>query len=633
MENDTKLNLRETFPAPSYDEWLQAVKDSLKGADFDKVMKTKTYEGITLQPIYRKEDIADLPFTDNLPGQSPYLRRNDPQKFLAEGWLVAQSHDEADLKLLNEQLLSELSCGLTAVNISLKHADTKRGVVLNSIEDFRIAFKNVDFKAAPLFMQMDVCEKHLLTILELYAAETGLDLLSLEAGIGFDPTSEFARLGYVDVPLEELWAKVLDSVKWAVEKAPRNRLLSIDGTVYEGAGASAVQELGFVLSTAIGYIQGLQYSGYSIDQLAPLFQVKLSLGSNFFMEMAKIRAFRLVWAEMIRAFGGNEVSQKVWIHGKTASFNKSTVDCYVNVLRTSTESFAGVIGGVDSLEIGCYNELYATPDELSRRIARNQQVILREEAHFGKVVDPAGGCYYVESLTDELAHKTWALMQELEADGGMVKCLRSGKIHEMLESVAHTRIDAVHKRKNVFVGVNMFANNLEVNNCASPGTKQAEPKVNKAVSLDKGALTRLRAVEKLEYLRSQITRSGKDLKVFLLNMGSLAEYQARADFAGGFLQVGGMQVISPAGFADVEAAVVAAKASGAAAFCICSTDENYVNLVPELCAKLVGSTMILAGYPTELVETYKAQGIKLFIHLRADVYDTLTQLSTLMGVI
>ncbi|MDD4309093.1 MAG: methylmalonyl-CoA mutase family protein [Candidatus Cloacimonetes bacterium] len=630
MENENKLNLKESFPIPSYEEWLKAVNDTLKGADFDKVMKTKTYEGITLQPIYRKEDIADLAFTDCAPGAAPYLRGNNPQRFLDEGWLIAQSYDESDCQKLNTMLRHDLQNGLTAVNLSLKHEDTKRGVTLRTIDDLRIALKGVDLQAAPLFMQMDISDSYILVMFEQYCKEQNIPLATLEVGLGFDPTSEFARIGSVYLPLDEFWKLEVDIVKWALEKAPKMRVLSLDGSVYEASGASSTQELGFVLSTAIGLIHGLQQSGFTIDQLAPLFQVKLSLGSNFFMEIAKIRAFRLMWAEMIKAFGGSEPSQKVWIHGKTASFNKSIFDNYVNVLRTSTEGFSGVIGGVDSLEIGCFDELVSVPDEFSRRMARNQQVILKEEAHFGKVVDPAGGCYYIESLTAELANKAWETMQELENAGGMIRSLITGKIHDMIEAVAEARIDAVHKRKNVFIGVNMFANPLEK-------TSQRDTDViaevrTRAVSLDKGALPHRRAVEKLELLREQISRTSQNMKVFLVNMGTIDEYKARADFAAGFLQVGGFEVISPGGFASVAEAVKAAVDSNAAAYCICSTDDNYQHLVPELCSALKGKTMILAGYPTELVQNYKEKVINLFIHLRADVYDTLADLAILMGV-
>lgn len=637
MDIDNKLDLKSSFHAPSFEEWRQAVIDSLKGADFDKVMYTKTYEGITLQPIYRQEDIAGLPFTDNMPGISPFLRGNDPRRFLHEGWLIAQSHDEPDFTKLNAEILKELNLGLTAVNIESKHVDSKRGVSIKTMDELRKVLSGIDLSAAPLFMQLDTQETKLLPMLGQYAEEMGWDLSQLEMGVGCDPTSQFARIGSVEEPLDELWQNLLETVKWSSEHLPQNRVLSLDGTVYEAAGASAVQELGYVLSTAIGYIQGLQMSGFTIDQIAPLFQVKLSLGSNFFMEIAKIRACRLVWAEMIKAFGGDESPQTVirrepakgvWIHGKTARFNKSLLDRYANVLRTTTEGFAGVIGGVDSLEIEPFDALSAIPDEASRRIARNQQVILNEEAHFGKVIDPAGGCYYIEALTNELATKAWELMQDLESAGGMVRCLRSGKVHEQIETVAKARIEAVNKRKDVFVGVNMYANPQET--LSMPENEEEHAKG--AVRLDKGALRKKRAVADLEALRAEIMAGKWNKQVFLLNVGSIAEFKARADFAMGFLQVGGFEVISDAGHATLAEAVKAGQASGAAAFCLCSSDDNYQSLVPELGKLMKNEILILAGYPKDLVPQYTTQGIKVFIHVRADLHATLGDLAKLMEV-
>ncbi len=623
------LKLEEEFPIPSLEEWKQAVIASLKGADFDKVMHSKTYEGITLNPIYTKADTRDLPFTDSLPGSAPYLRGNDPQRFIDQGWLIAQNHVESDLSVLNKQLLEELQVGLNAVNIALSHDDDLNGASLKTIEDWRQALDGIDLLAAPLFLQLDVTDGEILPLLEQYCAERGFDLKALSAGVGFDPSSELARKGYLGLPLEATWKRVLDSVNWALQKAPGVRCISIDGGVYEAAGASSVQELGFVLSTAAGYLQGLTEAGLTVDQVAPLFQVKLALGSNFFMEIAKVRAFRLLWAELIKAFGGNDA--KIWIHGRTARFNKSAYDIYVNMLRTATEGFSGVIGGVDSLEIGGFNQLVAKPDEFVRRVARNQQIILKEEAHFGKVMDPAGGCYYVESLTSELATRGWKLMQELESTGGMIHSLRSGKVHDLIEPIAKARVEAVSKRRDIFVGVNIHAD-LKA---AIPELLPipVNPNPVKAVSLVKGPLPQVRAVEALEKLRSQIVRSKGNRKIIMLNMGPLAEYKARADFALGFFQVGGFEVICTEGFSDVAEAVKAAQASGAKAFCLCSTDDNYQRLVPEVCQALPNLVSILAGYPADKVEQYKEQGMDVFIHLRADSCATLRDLAIRMEVI
>lgn len=632
MDSEIKLNLLQEFPPPSFEEWLQAVQAGLKGADFDKVLKTKTTEGITLQPIYRQEDIAGIPFTGSQPGSSPFVRGNNPLRFLTEGWLIAQNHTETDLKELNKILLKELNQGLTAVNITLSNFSSAEGVKIRNLADWETILDGIYLNSAPLFMQLGIEDIEILQTLEQYAAKHNIAIKSLEAGIGLDFIGELAEKGYLSCTLADAEEKLAEIIKWNVEKMPQNRILSIDTSCYEAAGASSVQELALALATAIYYLRQLLNSGWTIEQVAPLFQVKLTLGSNFFMEIAKVRALRLLWAEMINAFGGGEETQKVWIHGKTAKFNKTLYDIYVNVLRTATEGFAAVIGGVDSLEIGCFNELIAQPDEFSHRLARNQQIILKEEAHFDKVLDPAGGCYYIEWLTKELANKAWKLMQEIEARGGMLQCLIKGEIHNSIELIVRERIEAVNKRKNIFVGINMYANPEEKMPTPQKADKLAA-KEDKAFTLKDGALPKHRAVEEMENLRMQMEASQTNKKVFLLNMGTLAEYKARADFALNFFPVGGLEVIYPDGFNTVEEAVTAAEKSGAAAFCICSTDENYISLVPEICSRMKDKILILAGYPTDKIEDYKQAGINYFIHLKADVTATLRDLAKHMGVI
>lgn len=621
-----ELDLRKEFPPPSLEEWKQAVVDSLKGADFDKVMHTKTYEGITLKPIYTREDVAGLNFTDALPGEAPYQRGNASQYSGLPGWKVAQAKANPDLSALNREILDELSRGLSAVNLALKHDDFPGGIALRNATDLATALQGVDLKAAPLMAQLDMDDPDLFGWLEEFCRQTKQNLSELDGCLGFDPTGEFARKGFLNLPLEEVWIRVGAEVSRRAEKAPQLRCLSIDATVYSASGASSTQELAFALSTAIGYIQGLQSGGWEIDKIAPLFQVKLALGSNFFMEIAKIRAFRMLWSEMIKAFGGNEDSRCVWIHGKTSTFNKSAYDLYVNLLRTGTEGFSGVVAGVDSLEIDRFDAvLDAQATEFSQRIARNQQLILAEEVHLSKVADPAGGCYYVESLTAELANQAWKIMQELEAGGGMVRSLKAGTVHAMIDAMAKTRIDAVHKRRDVFVGVNMYANPDDAVPAFAP-TPLDDSKA--AVRLDRGALPQRRAVGAMEQFRARMAVAGK--KVFLLTMGSLAEYKARADFAAGFLQVGGFQVATGTGYTEVSAAVAAAR--DYEAVCICGTDDSYPELVPALCAQLPDKIKLLAGYPADQVEAHKQSGIDVFIHLRANLLDTFEDLAARLGV-
>lgn len=622
------MNLNKDFAPPQWEDWKQLVIDSLKGADYDKAMKTKTYDGITLQPIYRREDIRGLSFKQSEPGAAPYLRGNDPQQRIDEGWKVAQAQKEADLKKLNAVLKDELMRGLSMVNLKLRHDDDLEGLKIKSMKDLQTALDGIDLIAAPLFIQMDLDDPDIFPLLDEYISAQNASVRDLEGCIGYDPTGELARKGYLNLPLDQVWKQVKDAVIQRANRAPKLRCFIIDGTVHEAAGAPSSQELGFVLSTAVGYIQGMMATGMDIDTVAPLFAVKLALSSNIFMEIAKIRAFRLLWTEMIKAFGGNENSQKVWIHGKTASFNKTTYDLYVNMLRTTTESFSAVIGGVDSLEVEPFDALVQEDSAFARRIARNQQLILKEEAHLSKVVDPVGGCYYIESITAQFAEIAWGLMQELESAGGMVKSLRSGVVHDLIADVAQARIQAVHKRRDLVVGVNIHANTMD----EAQSLRGVSAEDDKAeTKLEKGALPRLRAVAQVEALRAEI--APKAPKVFFLNMGSVAEYKGRADFASGFFQMGGFEIVADQAFATPSEAAEAAGESGADAFCICSTDLNYESLVAPLCKMIQPKAMILAGYPADKIQEYKADGIDIFIHIRANAYDTLKELAERLEVL
>lgn len=623
MKTKEDLNIVRDFAAPSWEEWRSAVADTLKGADYDKVMHTKTYEGITLKPIYRREDLAGLSFTDALPGAAPYNRGNDPAKYIASGWKVAQGQKNPDLKALNSQILAELQRGLSMINLYLAHADEPEGIKLNNSQDFAQALAGIDLAAAPLMAKLDLDDPDLFQMLQDFAAGKVAELSGI---LGYDPFGELARKGSLPVVPEEALEKLYLAVKERIATAPQMRSIYIDGTIYEAAGASSAQELAYVLATAICYIRYLLEKGLSISEIAPQIAVKLALGSNFYMEIAKIRAFRMLFSEVIKAFGGGEAEQKVWIHGKTATFNKSTYDLYVNMLRTSTEAFSGVIGGVDSLEVDAFDAALGGADsDFARRIARNQQLILAEEAHLGKVVDPAGGCYYIESLSYELANKSWQLMQDIEAKGGMLKALQEGFIHSEIEAVAKARIDNIHKRRDVIVGVNMYANPDD----KCPDAKKIKSaEAAKAYSLPSGQLPRLRAVESLEAFRNRVQAANKE--IFLITMGSLAEYKARADFSTGFFQVAGFKAVSGSGYTDIPSALEAAK--DYQAVCICSTDDKYIELVPSLCQGLGGKLKILAGYPQDKVEDYKAAGIDIFIHIRSNAFDTLNEIASKMGV-
>ncbi|MDD2332090.1 MAG: methylmalonyl-CoA mutase family protein [Candidatus Cloacimonetes bacterium] len=694
-ENKPRLDLHSDFPPNSWDKWQAAVAETLKGADYDKAMKTKTYEGITLQPIYRKEDLQDLKHLDCLPGSAPYIRGNSEQGYLKQSWLVAQEQDNPDLQKLNQDLLEELNRGLDTINLYLNpevaegripSISQNRGVPIINLKSMKTCLNGIDLCAVPLYISSSVTAPLFLALLNAYAKHQGIALNELRGAIVFDPLALLAQKGQSCVPISRLWQLMYQIVFWTDMKAPGIRTVLLDGSVYADAGASSDLELGIILSTAIGYINGLLDKGLSIEQIAPRFQINLNLGSNFFMEIAKVRACRMIWAELIQAFGGSETARKAWIHGITSAYNKSRYDAFVNVLRTSTEAFSAVIGGVDSLQIQNYDTLLNPSTEFSKRISRNQHFILKEEAHFDRVIDPAGGCYYIENLTAQLAQKAWSTMQQIESAGGLLKSLSLGSIQKMTADVSKLREENVAKRKDVFVGINMFADPAErlspgknhnldlkqieteltnvkahqnshledslsyirdnldndflidmltdawLHNCTLDqlshvlGYGQGEPKerVNK--------LKQNRILDQFESLRDRVL--AVQPKLCLINYGSLKEYKPRADFAMGFFAVAGIEPINEPGSDNLDTLLAVLDKHHPQALCICSTDENYISLVPELCKRLKNTPLrlILAGYPTNKVEEYRELGIHHFIHLRANAYAVLSELVKELGV-
>jgi methylmalonyl-CoA mutase len=462
-----------------------------------------------------------------------------------------------------------------------------------------------------------------------------------------------------------------------------------------------VQELAFMLATGVEYLQKMQQRGVSIDIAAQQISFSFSVGTNFFMEIAKLRAGRMLWAQIVEAFGGAQEAQKMYMHARTSIFTKSVYDPYVNMLRTTTEAFSAIVGGVDSLHVSYFDEAIRPADDFSRRIARNTQIMLQQECNLTQPVDPAGGSWYIEKLTSEVAEKTWSLFQEVEAAGGIVESLQRNLPQEKVDTTAKNRADGLSKRKDVILGTNMYPNLLEkplevpvfdyrtfkeqrkteiddyrrdiddvecqsrleaLGRFSSKGTVEnslLEAAITAVLSgATLGDVTNAirkeqdatvinpmhihSADQQYRELRqrteSYIERTGKNVEIFLVNMGEIPQHKARADFVSGFLEVGAFTMLKNNGFATVEEAAEATLQSGATIAVICSTDATYPELVPPL-AKLIKAgnpqiTLFLAGLPPEeLQPVYKEAGVDDFIHVRANCYKILAKLQKDRGIV
>jgi len=670
-----KLSLDE-FPAATYEEWRHAAEESLKGAPFDKKLITSTPEGIKLQPIYRKEDLAALGLPEAWPGLPPFVRGSAAAGFKAKPWLIAQELPYGCPKKFNTALKGDLMRGQNSVavlpDVATRHGlDPDEaacgevgecGLSLSTLDDASRAFAEVDLNAAPVLVFAGASALPMAGLLQAVSGDKGFS-----GAVLADPLTEWARDGKLDLSLDDALAELATVSKWAAGKPVRT--VGIQANLWADAGGTAVEELAFGLATGAAYFRALATVGIPDDEIAPRFVMALSLGSNLFMQIAKIRAARLLWDRIVEAFGVKP--SPLFIHGRSSIFNKSVLDPHTNMLRATAEGFSGVIGGVDSMHVAAFDEPARTPDEFSTRIARNIHVILAEECGFAEVADAAGGSWYVESLTIELAKKAWELFQDVEKRGGMAVALREGFPQQAVAANAKARLDAVSKRREAVLGVNLFPNPSEKPLAPNPddSEKKFAERSKRIASVRKGgvklgsstveevakafqagatigeiskALSRkgasvpeiqrvrvLRAAEGYEALRA--AAQSNPPQVWLAKFGPPKQSKARADFSSGFFAAGGYDVRQEtAGAKSVDEALAQAVASKAAVVVLCSTDDTYPEIVPAfvpaLKAKMPGVKIILAGYPADQIDAHKAAGVDDFIHLKVDCLAFLTNL-------
>lgn len=686
-----KLDLRKDFPGSSFEEWKKVAEKDLKGLPYDKSLITKTYEGIDLQPIYTQEDIQNNPLLENFPGIPVFVRGSKPEGSVSGSWLISQELPYYNPVDYNEALKYDLERGLNSVYFRLDlasllsknpdkaHADEigKGGTSVAAMEDLDKCFKDVDLSGLPLIVNGGYSSLPAFAMFMAYFRKKGIDVSKLKGAFLSDPFVFAMRSGITPFDINTAFDEIFKITEWNIENKTNLKTIGVCGYEYCNAGANAVQELAYAMSSAIEYINQMLDKGLTIDNIAPRFFFTFGISTNYFMEIAKLRAARILWSNIIDAYKGSDESKKIFIHSKSSYYNQAKNDIYVNLLRTTTEAFSAIVGGADSIYTSPFDETIGLPDEFSRRLARNAQIILSEESHLNAVIDPAGGSYYIETLTEELAKKSWELVKSLDSSGGMLNAVINTLTQSEIGKVAAAKEKDYAKRKKVIVGNNMYANIKEEkfpekDNDLPSFVKSRIDDFGKRkkikVTLDKNLVNSMieafsngaaigdvaqalnrkpadkqitplkikRASEIFEELRNMSydykDKKGYLPKVFFAAMGPLKQHKARADFSRGFFEVGGFDVIYKTGFNSVDEAVKSALESKSEIVVICSTDDTYPEIVPALTKKLKSGIknvkVILAGYPKDMVETYSKNGIDDFIYLGADVYELNKKLLT-----
>ena len=610
MANNEKLF--DMFSPTSTEEWVAKINVDLKGADFNKNLVWRTNEGFNVHPFYRRDDLKELSHMGTLPGQFPYVRGTRDNN----DWLIRQQVQGDTPEAINKEALHILDRGVDSLGIHLGRDITAEGI--------DILLKDIDLKKVEV--NFTCCMGKAVEIAKIivnYLKAHGLEN-DFKGSIDFNPFKRLLRHGIAfpkDIKEEAL------ALYNVVKEVKNFRCFAVDSFMLNNAGAYITQELGYALSWGAEWMTLLTEGGLTACEAASRIKFNMGISSNYFMELAKFRAARMLWAEIVKAYGAEEECCKMVVHAVTSQFNQTIYDAHVNLLRSQTETMSAALAGVDSIETLPFDLQYKQPDEFSERIARNQQLLLREESHLNKVVDPAGGSYYIETLTASIAKVAWELFCKTEEEGGFLALLEKGKIqHEVNESGVKRHVD-VARRKEILLGTNQYPNFNEKaldkieKDLASCGCGCASEVADGAVE----ALNFDRAASQFEQLRLDTERSGKRPKVFMLTIGNLAMRLARAQFSANFFGCAGYEIIDNIGFNTVKEGIDAAIEKGADVVVLCSSDDEYAQYAPEAFKELDGRAMfVVAGAPA-CMDELKAQGIEEFIHVRVNVLDTLVK--------
>ena len=597
------------FPPISTEQWEATINKDLKGADYEKKLVWRTDEGFNVRPYYRAENLKDIDYLNTLPAEFPYTRGTKADN---NHWEIVQEIEEADPQKANAIALDALKRGATTIAVNAKqlaNADAL-AALLNGID---LNKTGVQFNHVKSYLD-------LMKLFLQYVEEKGYDKQLVSGSINFDPLTYRLKHNKFYFSQEEDMMQTVELLNM-VEGMKNFKLINVNGIVLHNAGSTIVQELGYTLALANEYIAFCTEHGVKMEKAASRMQLTLSVGSNYFMEIAKLRAARLLWSTIVAQYKPTcDCAYKIRINTVASTWNKTLYDPYVNMLRSTTEGMSAVIGGSDAISLQPFDVAYKESDEFSRRIARNVQVILKEEAFMDRVVDPAAGSYYVETLTNAIAEHAWTLFQSVEANGGALKAIDDGSMKAEIEKSCQKRDMDIATRRYILLGTNQYPNIKE--NMADKIERVVKDE-NEGLKTYRGAV----AFEEIRLATEKYAEKNGRPKVYLLKLGNLAMRQARAGFITNFFGCAGYEIVEPAGFATVEEGVKAAGEAKSDLIVVCSSDEEYATLGVEAAkqckAQFPNIPFLVAGNPTECIDALKEAGAEDFIHVRTNILESL----------
>ena len=613
-----KEKLFSEFPPVSREAWIDKITADLKGVPFEKKLVWRTNEGFNVNPFYRREDIEDLKTTTSLPDEYPYVRSTR----MHNEWLVRQDIVVGDnVAEANEKALDLLNKGVDSLGFYLKKVHINVDTLAALLKDIELTAVELNFNCC-ITRAAD-----LLSAFSAYVKKVGADPNKCHGSVSYDPFKKQLVRGVSNPD----WVKMTLPVMDAARELPAFQVLNVNAVNLSDAGAFITQELGYALAWGAELLDKLTDAGYKPEEIASRIKFNFGIGSNYFMEIAKFRAARWLWAQIVGSYGDqykNETA-KIHQHATTSMWNKTVFDAHVNLLRTQTETMSAAIAGVDSITVLPFDVTYQQSDDFSERIARNQQLLLKEECHFDKVIDPSAGSYYIETLTNSIGEEAWKLFLSVEDAGGFTQAAETASIQKAVNASNIKRHQSVATRREIFLGTNQFPNFTEV-----AGDKitlaQGEHDCNCVKSIE--PLNFSRGASEFEALRLATEKSGKTPVVFMLTIGNLAMRLARSQFSSNFFGCAGYKLIDNLGFKSVEEGVDAALAAKADIVVLCSSDDEYAEYAPAAFDYLAGrAEFVVAGAPACMADL-EAKGIRNYVHVKSNVLETLRAFNDKFGI-
>ena len=455
MSDPRVIPLAEDFETPGRDEWEALAARALRGRPVAETLSTPTPEGVTLQPLYRAEDVT---------APVSAVRAAVPEGRGGAGWTVRAMHAHPDPARANADIIADLEGGAHAVLVHLDGAArrgvpaerTGDGVVLRSLDDWLVLFSGVDLARVPVALRPGAAFPGAAALLVAAARRRQISTRHLAGTFGADPLSSLAETGQLPGPLAKHMEAMTALAAWCATNAPGMRAIEIDTGCYHAAGATETHDIAYAAATGVAYLRSLMQAGMTIGAAAGQIGFCLAIGTDVFQAIAKLRAFRRIWARIIEASGGDAQARVTSLSATSASRMMSRRDTWVNALRTTASCLAAGVGGADCITVLPYSQPLGAPERQARRMARNTQTILMREAALARVTDPAGGSYYVERLTGEFAARAWSLFQEIEATGGMARTIIDGRAAGAVQAAREDRTRALALGREVVTGVSRF---------------------------------------------------------------------------------------------------------------------------------------------------------------------------------